>query len=122
MQKPIAVIASLALAIFAPAALAEEQQPQQQEPGVTSGPAAGAPVEPSGAVQKDNPNMPDTDIESRFRSEWNFRRRARRRRQEGNAERAGMGAAGGDQRQEALALKRFKLGAGATGSAGAGAL
>ncbi len=61
MNKPIAVIASLALAIFAPAALAEEQQPQQQEPGVTSGPAAGAPVEPSGAVQKDNPNMTDKD-------------------------------------------------------------
>lgn len=62
MKKPIAVIASLAFAFVAPAALAEEQQPQQQEPGVTSGPAAGAPVEPSGAVQKENPNMTEADM------------------------------------------------------------
>ncbi len=60
MKKRI-VIASLALAIFAPAALAEEQPPQQQEPGVTSGPAASAPVEPSGAVQKDNPQAADVN-------------------------------------------------------------
>lgn len=57
MKKRI-VIASLALAILAPPTLAEEQL---QEQGVTSGPAAGAPVEPSGAVQKDNPNMTDVD-------------------------------------------------------------
>ncbi|MGJ0621457.1 MAG: hypothetical protein ACR65Z_12205 [Methylocystis sp.] len=55
MKKPIVVIAGLALAIAAPAALAEDQQTQQQEEGVTSGPASGAPVEPSGSVQKDNP-------------------------------------------------------------------
>lgn len=59
MKKRI-VIASLALAIFAPAALAEEQQ-QEQEQGVTSGPAAGASVEPSGAVQKDNPQAADVN-------------------------------------------------------------
>ena len=78
MKTRIAVIGSLALAFLAPAALAEEQQqgqsqqsdqqsqpqppPQQQsqqqpqqEQGVTSGPATGTPVEPSGSVQKDNP-------------------------------------------------------------------
>lgn len=78
MRKRIAVVASLAVVCFAPAALAEEQQTQQQQPqqqqtqqpeqqtqqqpqtqhqqeqGVTSGPAAGTPVEPSGSVQKDN--------------------------------------------------------------------
>ncbi|TLG78040.1 hypothetical protein [Methylocystis sp. B8] len=52
MKKRFAVMVSLALAFLAPAALAEEQQDQ----GVTSGPAAGTPVEPSGAVQKDNPS------------------------------------------------------------------
>ncbi|MBI5012105.1 MAG: hypothetical protein HZC06_04845 [Methylocystis sp.] len=63
MKKRIAVVASLALAIFAPAALAEEeqQQSQQQEQGVTSGPAAGTPVEPSGSVQKDNPKAEEVN-------------------------------------------------------------
>lgn len=55
MKKPIAVIAGLALAIAAPAALAAEEQLQEQDQGVTSGPATGNPVEPSGSVQKDNP-------------------------------------------------------------------
>lgn len=53
MKKRIIAIAGFALASVAPAALAEEQQ--QQEQSVTSGPATGSPVEPSGAVQKDNP-------------------------------------------------------------------
>ncbi len=57
MKKRIAVIAGFALAMVAPAALAEEQQ--QQEQGVTSGPATGSPVEPSGSVQKDNPKAAD---------------------------------------------------------------
>jgi Tfp pilus assembly protein FimV len=85
MRKRIAVVASLAVVCFAPAALAEEQQqtqqeqpqqqqaqqpqtqqPQQQtqhqqEQGVTSGPAAGTPVEPSGSVQKDNPKAEDVN-------------------------------------------------------------
>ncbi|MEF3366683.1 hypothetical protein V3H18_09070 [Methylocystis sp. 9N] len=51
MKPQIAVIACFALAIAAPAAWAEEQQQQ----GVTSGPATASPVEPSGAVQKENP-------------------------------------------------------------------
>ncbi|MBG0798685.1 hypothetical protein IYX23_13510 [Methylocystis sp. L43] len=78
MKTGIALIGSLALALLAPAALAEDQQqgqsqqsdqqsqPQQQpqpkpqqEQGVTSGPAAGTPVEPSGSVQKDNPKAED---------------------------------------------------------------
>ncbi|NUJ79612.1 hypothetical protein HUN39_06160 [Methylocystis sp. FS] len=75
MKTGIAVIGSLALAFLAPAALAEEEQqgqspqqqseqqsqPQQQEQGVTSGPAAGTPVEPSGSVQKDNPKAEDVN-------------------------------------------------------------
>ncbi|MGB5084431.1 MULTISPECIES: hypothetical protein [Methylocystis] len=51
MKKPFVVIVSLALAAVAPPAFAEDQ-------GVTSGPAAGKPVEPSGAVQKENPKNP----------------------------------------------------------------
>lgn len=51
MKPQIAVITCLALAIPAPAAWAEEEQQQ----GVTSGPATASPVEPSGAVQKQNP-------------------------------------------------------------------
>lgn len=51
MKKRFIVIVSLALgALAAPAAFAEED-------GVTSGPAAGKPVEPSGAVQKENPDV-----------------------------------------------------------------
>lgn len=62
MKKRIAVVASLALAFLAPAALAEEEQQQsQQEQGVTSGPAAGTPVEPSGSVQKDNPKAEEVN-------------------------------------------------------------
>ena len=63
MRKRIAVVASLAVVCFAPAALAEEQQQtqHQQEQGVTSGPAAGTPVEPSGSVQKDNPKAEDVN-------------------------------------------------------------
>jgi len=73
MKTRIAVIGSLALAFLAPAALAEEepqgqssqqqsdQQSQQQEQGVTSGPAAGTPVEPSGSVQKDNPKAEEVN-------------------------------------------------------------
>jgi opacity protein-like surface antigen len=71
MRKRIAVVASLAVVCFAPAALAEEQQEQQtqqqpqtqhqQEQGVTSGPAAGTPVEPSGTAQKDNPKAVDVN-------------------------------------------------------------
>ncbi|MGJ0425292.1 hypothetical protein [Methylocystis sp.] len=63
MKTGIAVIGSLALAFLAPAALAEEQQSQlqQQEQGVTSGPAAGTPVEPSGSVQKDNPKAEEAN-------------------------------------------------------------
>lgn len=52
MKKRVAVIASLALALLAPCASAAEED---QDQGVTSGPASGGPVEPSGAVQKDNP-------------------------------------------------------------------
>jgi hypothetical protein len=55
MKRRIVVIAGAAFAIAAPAALASEEQPQQQVQGVTSGPASGGAVEPSGAVQKDNP-------------------------------------------------------------------
>ncbi len=55
MKKRFIVIVSLVLgAAVAPAAFAEEE-------GVTSGPAAGKPVEPSGAVQKENPKNPDID-------------------------------------------------------------
>ncbi|PPD13543.1 MAG: hypothetical protein CTY30_08935 [Methylocystis sp.] len=78
MKTGIAVVGSLALALLGPAALAEDQQqeqspqqqsdqqsqPQQQPPedqGVTSGPAAGSAVEPSGAVQKDNPKAADVN-------------------------------------------------------------
>ncbi|AZG75747.1 MAG: hypothetical protein CTY36_13695 [Methylocystis sp.] len=80
MKTGLAVVGSLALAFLAPAALAEEQQQEQreqlqqtqqqppdqqsqqsQEQGVTSGPAAGSPVEPSGAVQKDNPKAVDVN-------------------------------------------------------------
>ncbi len=81
MKTGIALIGSLVLALLAPAALAEDQQqgqsqqsdqqsqPQQQSPqqqpqqdqGVTSGPAAGTPVEPSGSVQKDNPKAEDVN-------------------------------------------------------------
>lgn len=71
MKTRLAVAGSLALALLAPAALAEDQQqqspqqesdqPSQQEQGVTSGPAAGSPVEPSGAVQKDNPQAADVN-------------------------------------------------------------
>ncbi|HEY8126916.1 MAG TPA: hypothetical protein VIF88_16015 [Methylocystis sp.] len=72
MKTRLAIIGSLALAFLAPAALAEDQQQEQQlqpqqesdqqsqqEQGVTSGPAAGTPVEPSGSVQKDNPKAVD---------------------------------------------------------------
>jgi len=59
MKKRIVVIASLAIISFAPAAWAEEQQ--QEQGGVTSGPASGSPVEPSGSVQKDNPQATDAD-------------------------------------------------------------
>lgn len=59
MKKRIAVIAGFALAIAAPAALAEEQQ--QPEQGVTSGPATGGAVEPSGSVQKDNPQAAEVN-------------------------------------------------------------
>lgn len=52
MKKKVAVIASLAFAVLAPCAIAAEEQ---QDQGVTSGPAAGGSVEPSGAVQKENP-------------------------------------------------------------------
>lgn len=52
MKPQIAVIACFSLAVLAPAAWAEEPQ---QEQGVTSGPASASPVEPSGAVQKENP-------------------------------------------------------------------
>ncbi|ULO24740.1 hypothetical protein [Methylocystis sp. SB2] len=58
MKTRIAIIASLALAFLAPAAIAEVQS---QDQGVTSGPAAGSPVEPSGAVQKDNPKAADVN-------------------------------------------------------------
>lgn len=75
MKTGIALIGSLVLALLAPAALAEDQQqgqsqqsdqqsPQQQpqqDQGVTSGPAAGTPVEPSGSVQKDNPKAEDVN-------------------------------------------------------------
>lgn len=57
MKTRIAVIASLALAFWAPAAVAEDPSDQ----GVTSGPATGGPVEPSGAVQKDNPKAADVN-------------------------------------------------------------
>lgn len=59
MKKRIVVIASLAIASFAPAAWAEEQQ--QEQGGVTSGPASGSPVEPSGSVQKENPQATGTE-------------------------------------------------------------
>ena len=58
MKIRIAIIASLALAFLAPATIAEEQS---QDQGVTSGPAAGSPVEPSGAVQKDNQKAADVN-------------------------------------------------------------
>ena len=61
MRNRTVAIAGIALAILAPAALAEDQQPQQQEQGVTSGPASGAPVEPSGSVQKDNPKATEVN-------------------------------------------------------------
>lgn len=51
MKKRFVVIVSLALAVVAPVAIAQDQ-------GVTSGPSTGKPVEPSGAVQKKNPNIP----------------------------------------------------------------
>ncbi len=52
MKRRFVFIVSLALAAGAPVAFAEDQ-------GVTSGPSAGKPVEPSGAVQKKNPRIPD---------------------------------------------------------------
>lgn len=55
MKTLLIAMLSLALAAVAsPSAFAEED-------GVTSGPAAGTPVEPSGAVQKENPDNPDVD-------------------------------------------------------------
>jgi hypothetical protein len=57
MNKRIAVIAGFAFAFVATAARAEELQEQ----GATSGPATGSPVEPSGAVQKDNPKAADSN-------------------------------------------------------------
>lgn len=54
MKERFAIIASFAIAIAAPIATAQEQ-------GVTSGPSTGNPVEPSGAVQKENPNIPEVD-------------------------------------------------------------
>jgi hypothetical protein len=52
MSNRFVLIVSVALAGMAPGALAQDQ-------GVTSGPSVGKPVEPSGAVQKQNPNLPD---------------------------------------------------------------
>ena len=61
MKKRIAVIASLALAFSRPRRLPKSSSRNQQEQGVTSGPAAGSPVEPSGAVQKDNQKAADVN-------------------------------------------------------------
>ena len=53
MEKRLAIIVGLAIASLTPAAFAQGQ-------GETSGPSTGTPVKPSGAVQKENPNIPHT--------------------------------------------------------------
>ena len=53
MRKRLPVIVSIAIASLAPVAVAQTW-------GETSGPKAGSPVKPSGAVQKENPSIPHT--------------------------------------------------------------
>ena len=118
MKTRIAIIASLALAFLVPRGHAlRKSNVRQQEQGVTSGPAAGTPVEPSGAVQKDNPKAADVNPSGLAgRVEPPPARRAEKG-QNGNAisgqtwqspERSGRGATGRQSRR-AYREQRFKL-------------